>query len=122
MRSKSLAILILLPLFCFSACAKITQSQSLLIYKNAGRIQCDEAVGLSSNETAQQLRAAKIKVGATSCGIKRGMMVSAVCGQGTLDINVHKIAEQDWAQAKALGFNKVADLMSGYQQVECKNK
>jgi hypothetical protein len=122
MKSKSLAVFVAIQVFCFSACAEMTGGQSLLIYKNADRIQCDDNVGLSSEETSQQLSEAKIEVRSTYCGIKRGMMVSAVCGQSTLDINVHKISDQDWRRAKALGFNKVADLTSGYQQTDCKNK
>lgn len=93
-----------------------------LVYKENVAIQCQEG-RISTEQTAKMLTDKGIDVVSSHCGEHTGVAVLAVCGAGTLHINLHQIANSSVADAVELGFGPVSELKNeegrGYIFEEC---
>mgnify|MGYP001610126743 CR=1 FL=1 len=89
-----------------------------LVYISNGSIQC-EFDGYTPSETAQTLIDNGIDVLESHCGFIAGISVSAQCGLGNVDINLHSINPQNLSDAEELGFKSVSELSEGYEIIEC---
>lgn len=87
-----------------------------LIYIDDGAIQC-EFSGKPPEETAQVLIDNGIDVIESSCGYIKGLAVSAQCGLGDTNINIHRIPIQNTQDALDLGYSEVSELNDGYQDI-----
>lgn len=117
--------LLLVPaaLALLNGCMHTSESSSNLVYISSGAVQCEHH-GKSVQQTARLLTEKAIVVSESQCGQLTEMAVIAMCGAATTDINLHRIASQDLAAAKALGFNDVKTLKQtdnlGYIITDCK--
>ncbi len=97
-------------------------SDHVLVYINNGSIQC-ESGGSAPTVTAQTLIEHDIEVTLSQCGTLTGLAVTAQCGAGNININVHTIDHADLADARKLGFKPVATLAKdsdkGYTIIKC---
>jgi hypothetical protein len=94
----------------------------VLVYISNGSKQC-ESKGMSPEVSAQILIDKNIDVVSSHCGFITGMAVIALCGAGTLEINLHVINLADISVAEKEGFDPVSKLGEqegvGYQVLEC---
>jgi len=94
----------------------------VLVYISNGSKQC-ESKGMTPEVSAQILMDKNIDVISSHCGFITGMAVIALCGAGTLEINLHVINLADVSVAEEEGFDPVSKLSEqegvGYQVVEC---
>lgn len=81
------------------------------VFRSKGAIQC-ESKGDSLATTAKLLKDAGIEVIKSHCGYTTGMMMAAMCGNPTFDINVHTIKHQDLALSEKNGFFPVKVLVN----------
>ena len=116
-------LLLLSSALLLTACANTTSQQPVLVYINAGAIQC-ESDGKTGAETARLLTEQNIAVTNTQCGHLSNVVVVAMCGSVATKINVHSISATDLEKAQALGFAGVTTLKQanniGYDVGECK--
>ena len=91
------------------SCAQRTTE---LVYDTRVILQCEEATNISPSQSAKILSDEGIDVIATSCGIKTGMVVIAMCGAPSLSIIVHEIQAENLQDAEMLGFSKVESSMT----------
>lgn len=96
-----------------------------LMYVDSKAIQCEYG-GDTLKQTAQALHDNNIEIIGSACGFRTEFAVTAVCGAGTVDINLHKINTEDAQAAKKLGYLPVSDLQTesslGYRFTDCENR
>lgn len=94
-----------------------------MVFTSSDAKQC-EFDGHPPSKTASTLKHAKVRVLRSHCGQRTGVMVAAMCGRGTTNINLHEIHSEDLPQAINIGYRPVSELMQGkqlgYQIVTCK--
>jgi hypothetical protein len=105
------------------SCAQRTTE---LIYDTREILQCEEATNISPSQSAKILTDRGIDVIATSCGIKTGMVVIAMCGAPSLSIIVHEIQSENIQDAEMLGFSQIDKLIDstqdiGYELSDCED-
>ncbi|MBL4612063.1 MAG: hypothetical protein JKY58_15340 [Pseudomonas sp.] len=86
------------------------------IYQDAGSTQCQDD-GLSLAQMQQQLEAAEIPFTDAACGTD-GRMYTAMCGSPDGKIGLFQIAPQHLQQARALGFEPLAQVPDA-AEVDC---
>ncbi|MBL4834415.1 MAG: hypothetical protein JKY26_10650 [Pseudomonas sp.] len=84
------------------------------IYQDAGSTQCQED-GLSLEQMQQQLREADIPFADAACGTD-GKMYTAMCGSPDGKIGMFQIAPEHLQQARALGFEALANVPEATEQ------
>ncbi len=105
------------------SCAQRTTE---LVYDTREILQCEDATNISPSQSAKILSDGGIDVIATSCGIKTGMVVIAMCGAPSLSIIVHEIQTENIPDAEMLGFSKMNNLIDstqgiGYEMSGCED-
>jgi hypothetical protein len=103
------------------SCAQRTTE---LVYDTRVILQCEDDTNISPSQSAKILSDGGIDVIATSCGIKTGMLVIAMCGAPSLSIIVHEIQTENLQEAAMLGFSNVNNLVDsaqglGYELSDC---
>ncbi|MEM7209777.1 MAG: hypothetical protein AAF434_18300 [Pseudomonadota bacterium] len=100
-------------------------ANTVTVFKSTGAIQCEHS-GESVEESALLLIRRGIDVISSNCGFETNLVVLAVCGAGTTDINLHLIPRSNLPDAEELEYFDVAVLENdttgvGYEVVDCEN-
>ncbi|MEM7466817.1 MAG: hypothetical protein AAF387_08035 [Pseudomonadota bacterium] len=92
------------------AAKKKEKIKTTLVYIPKGELQCEDDSGDPVKATKARLVASGISVYSSECAKIAGMMHPSMCGEVTLDINVHSINETYVEQAQKLGFELIETL------------
>jgi hypothetical protein len=96
----------------------IDPEEQSMVFVNRGSIQCGSS-GMTLTQTSAVLVDQGIDVIDSICGIKAGIDVITLCGEGDLKINIHLIQTQNFNKAVNLGFSPISKLTDGYVEIVC---
>lgn len=95
-------VYLLIACSLFTACANVSDGQTVQVYKHDGSRQCQGA-GVSAEAMQQEL--AGIRVYAAEKSMLKDVAFPDVCGGGTGDINVYTIDAKNQTAAEQRGFH-----------------
>lgn len=116
MNKRMLVASSLLALTACTEAGPVAPDAQVGIYQDAGSTQCQDD-GLSLAQMQQQLAEADIPFTEAACGTD-GKMYTAMCGSPDGKIGLFRIAPQHLQQARALGFEALANVPEA-AEVDC---